>query len=142
MGVIEPKLFLAMKSFIVKDGKVLILRESTRYGEGTQTGNYDVPGGRLKPGEEWSAGLKREVFEETGLQVKEGKPIAVSEWRPVVKGEQWQIVAVFFECFVESGSLKLSQDHDAYLWIDPKDYLNYPMPPKNIPAFEAYTSKK
>ena len=137
----EPKLFIATKAFIVHNNKVLVLRESNKYSDGTQLGNYDVPGGRMKPGETWEQNLLREVKEETGMNVKVGAPFAVGEWRPVVKGEQWQIVAIFLECFSDSDKVTLSDDHDDFLWIDPKAYSKYPMPPKNLPAFEKYISR-
>lgn len=138
----EIKLFCATKAFIVHNNKVLILRESTKYKDGTQLGNYDVPGGRMKPGASWEENLLREVKEETGLNVRIGDVIAVSEWRPVVKGEQWQIVAMFFECFSDTDKVTLSEDHDSFLWIDAKEYKKYPMPPKNLPAFEKYVQTK
>jgi hypothetical protein len=41
----EPKLFVATKAFIIRDGKVLIVRESLRYDEGANADKFDVPGG-------------------------------------------------------------------------------------------------
>ncbi|MCR4328640.1 MAG: NUDIX domain-containing protein [Patescibacteria group bacterium] len=136
------KLFIATKAFIVRDGKVLIVRESGKYDEGTNAAKYDVVGGRLKPGERFDESLRREVREETGLDVKIGKPFFVNEWRPVVKDEQWQIVGMFFECVVEEGEVKLSGDHDAYEWIDPAEYQNYPLIENLKVAFEAYLARK
>src|SRR3989338_5828239 len=108
----EIKFFCATKAFIVHKGKVLILRESTKYSDGTQVGKYDIPGGRMKPGETWQENLLREIKEETGIAIQIGDPISVGEWRTVVKREQWQIVAMFFECFAESDKVVLSEDHD------------------------------
>jgi len=34
-------------------------------------GIWDLPGGRLKSGEGWLEGLAREVFEESGLQIRD-----------------------------------------------------------------------
>ena len=70
----EPKLFVAMKAFIVHDGKVLILRESPKDTERTNVGKYDVVGGRVKLGQRFDESLLREIHEETGLAVKIGKP--------------------------------------------------------------------
>lgn len=121
----EPKLFIATKAVVIHDGKVLILRESGSYSEGTNTGLYDLPGGRLKPGERFDDALKREIMEETGLDVKIGGPIIVNEWRPVVRGEQWQIVGTFFECEAPTSEVVMSVDHDGYKWIDPEKYHKY-----------------
>lgn len=90
----EPKLFIATKAIVVHNGKVLLLHESGSYQDGTNIGRYDLPGGRLHPGERFDEALRREVLEETRLEVEIKRPVAVNEWRPVVRGEQWQIVGV------------------------------------------------
>jgi 8-oxo-dGTP diphosphatase len=138
----EPRLFVAMKAFIIHSGKVLILRESSKYQDGSQIGQFDFPGGRVKPGERFDEGLIREVREETGLHVRLGRPIAVNEWRPVVRDEPWQIVGAFILCESDTDQVTLSEDHDEYQWIDPKDYAHLPIIPTNIPAFEAYLDLK
>lgn len=121
---------------------MLILREAGVYGDGTQTGNFDVPGGRVKPGQRFDESLLREIKEETGLDVKIGQPFSVSEWRPTIRGEQWQIVATFFECFADTDKVILSEDHNQYLWIDPKDYTRYPIIKTNLPAHQNYLELK
>ena len=133
------KLFIATKAIVVHDGKVLLLRESGSYDDGTNCGRFDVPGGRLSPGEHYLEALKREVKEETGLDVEVGRPVAVNEWRPVVRGEQWQIVGTFFECHASTDQVTLSEDHDAYEWVDPKAIDEYPVIKNLKTVFEAYT---
>ncbi len=134
----EPKLFIATKALIVHNGKVLLLRESGSYVDGTNAGRYDLPGGRLKPGERFDEALRREVHEETGLDVTIGRPVAVNEWRPEVRGEQWQIVGVFFECQAASDTVALSEDHDAFVWIDPSQYESQPMIENLRVVFDVY----
>lgn len=134
----EPKLFVATKAFINYQGKILILRESNKYEDGTQAEKYDVPGGRLTPGEKFDDALKREILEETGLDVDIGKPFFVSEWRPNVRGEQWQIIGICFECFAKSDTVTLGNDHDAFEWIDPRHYDQYPIIGNFTAAFDAY----
>jgi 8-oxo-dGTP diphosphatase len=104
-------------------------------------GSYDLPGGRLEPGERFNDALKREVLEETGLEVEIGRPVAVNEWRPVVRDEQWQIVGIFFECHSSTSDVVVSIDHDAYEWIKPEDYFNYPIIDNLKPVFEAYLKR-
>lgn len=137
----EPKIFVATKAIVVYDGKVLILREAGEYDDGTNEGRYDVPGGRLRPGEQFAEALKREVFEETGLSINIGDPIAVGEWRPVVKEEPWQVVGTFFLCEAPVPAVKLSPDHDGYEWIDPKEYKKYPLIGNLENVFEKYLKK-
>ena len=119
------KLFAAMKAFIVHNGKVLILRESSKYEDGTNVGRYDIVGGRVEPGQNFKESLLREIEEETSLKVKINRPFFVNEWRPVVNNQQWQIIGTFFECQAESDQVNLSSDHDHYLWIAPEEYQKY-----------------
>lgn len=137
----EPKLFIATKAIVTYNDKVLILRESGSYSEGTNSGRFDVPGGRLKPGEYFDQALLREVFEETGLQVTIKKPLAVGEWRPIVCDEPWQIVGIFFVCEASSNQVVLSEDHDAYEWIDPISYPAYDIIENLKPVFEEYITR-
>ena len=135
------KLFVATKAFIEHNGKVLILRESTQYEEGTNVAKYDVPGGRLEPGQHFMDSLKREIEEETGLsEVEVGGPIFVNEWRPKKGNEEWQIVGIFFRCSSSDSKITLSDDHDDYIWINPMDYSEHNLIPNLRRAFEAYLS--
>lgn len=135
------KLFAATKAFIVHDGKILLLKESSKYNDGSNEGKFDVVGGRVEPGQKFDESLLREIKEETGLDVQVGRPFFVNEWRPVVRNETWQIIGTFFECFANSDDVKLSDDHSEFVWINPQDYKNYNLINNLIPAFESFLSK-
>lgn len=132
------RLFAAMKAFVVYNGKVLVLREASNYADGTQTGKYDVPGGRVELGQRFDESLRREIFEETGLTVSLGQPFHVGEWRPIVRGEEWQIIATFFICETDTDQVILSEDHDDYLWIDPANYAEFNLIGNLEEAFASY----
>ncbi|QQR52963.1 NUDIX hydrolase [bacterium] len=74
---------IAAKALITNGHQILLLREAATDIEATQIGNYQVPGGRIEPGESFFDGLKREVKEETGLNVTVGQPAFVCEWFPL-----------------------------------------------------------
>jgi 8-oxo-dGTP diphosphatase len=116
---------VAMKGVIVRDGKVLILREASTYADGTNIGRYEMPGGRLEPGESWQDALRREIREETGLEVDIEYPIYVGEWRPVIREVPHQIVATFIVCTPTTDTITLSDEHDDYQWIDPTQRATY-----------------
>ncbi len=69
---------VSVKGLFVKDGKVLLLKESPKL-----SGQWELPGGGLDFGEDIQEGLKREIEEETGLKVKSisDKPVYVWTWR-------------------------------------------------------------
>lgn len=118
---------IAMKAVIVHEGKILILREADTYEEGTNIGRYHMPGGRINPGEHFEDGLKREVMEETGLDIEIVMPLYVGEWSPVIKGVPNQIIAMFMVCQPKDATAEivLSEEHDAFAWIDPLDGGSY-----------------
>lgn len=132
------KQFIATKALIFNNGRLLILRESSVYGDGTNQHKYDLPGGRLTPGEHFLDALSREVKEETGLEIAIGKPVTVSEWRPIVRDEECQVAGIFFECQSKTDEITLSSDHDHFEWINPTDYEKYPLIDNLKPVFEKY----
>lgn len=115
------QLFVGTKALVHYKGKVLLLRESNAYEEGSSEGQWDVPGGRILPEETLDAGLLREVKEECGLEVRRGKLLDAFDGFPVIKDETCHVVRLYFLCEAKSDEVVLSQDHDAYDWIDPSD---------------------
>lgn len=131
---------IALKAVVVDDkGRALLLREATAYDEGSQAGYYGLPGGRLEPGEAWQDGLRREVAEETGLEVDILQPIYVGEWRPVIRGVQNQIVATFLICRAKDSSVvQLSDEHDAYEWATADSWASYELMAPDDDVLRAY----
>ena len=113
-------------------------RETLWHKDGTNIGKFDVPGGRIKPGQHFKDSLLREIKEETGLDVEIKNPFHVDEWSLIINNEQTQIVATFFECITKSDKVNLSKDHKYFLWIKPEDYKNYNLITNLKNAFETY----
>jgi 8-oxo-dGTP diphosphatase len=115
------KLFVGAKGLVHYKGKFLLLRESSAYKDGAEEGKWDVPGGRIEPGEKVREALIREVREESGLSVTPGDLLEVFDGFPRIQGEECHVVRLYFLCEAHSDQVKLSEDHDAYNWVDPED---------------------
>ena len=137
-----PVLRVAAKGLVVDDrGCVLIVREASTYSEGSGVGRYQLPGGRLEAGERFEDGLCREMREEVGLDVHPLYPVFVGEWRPIIKGEHYQIIAVFVACTAKNTVVRLSHEHDDYAWIKPEDRSTYDLMDPDWEVIDAYAQR-
>lgn len=136
------KLFTATKAFVRYQDKILVLRESGSYQDGAHAGRYDVPGGRITPGEHFIDALKREVLEECGLTISSAKVFFVNEGRVNKHNEEWQIIRMYFACDTDSDQVVLGTDHDAYEWIEPQHYKTVALIENLNEVFEAYLQTK
>ena len=116
---------VAMKAVIAHEGKILLLKESCKHDTNVQADRYQFPGGRLELGEPFLDGLRREVMEETGMEIGVGKPLFVGEWFPVIKGVPHQIVAMFMICTPLTTRVALSEEHVDYKWVTYEQSLQY-----------------
>ncbi len=103
---------LAVKAVILDDrGRCLLIRRSAANRH--FAGNWEWPGGKVDPGEDFANALHREVAEETGLTVDlTAFAGATSFDMPAVR-----VVALCMEARVTGGTLNLSDEHDAAEWV-------------------------
>jgi 8-oxo-dGTP diphosphatase len=85
-------------------GRALLIRRR-------DNGHWEPPGGVLEAGETITAGLRREVREETGLEVT---PVALTG---VYKNMERAIVALVFRCSVISGEPVTTDEAAALRWV-------------------------
>jgi 8-oxo-dGTP diphosphatase len=100
------KLFhVGQKALIDRDGEVLIVFRQNAW--------FDFPGGRINEGEtDIIEALKREVREETTLEVEVGQPFAT--W--LGRGDTTYLVA--YRCRYVSGEVRLSDEHAGFQWVN------------------------
>ncbi|WP_406112339.1 NUDIX hydrolase [Kitasatospora purpeofusca] len=91
-----------------EDGRVLAIRRA-------DNGTWEPPGGVLEVTEAVEDGVRREVFEETGIKV------GVERLTGVYKNVSRGIVALVFRCRPESGSERLSEESTAVAWLTPAE---------------------
>jgi 8-oxo-dGTP diphosphatase len=114
-------IYVAVKALIIRDGKILIIKRSSK--EDVYKNEWDLPGGKLKFGENPIDGLKREVFEETGLKFKIIKPISV--WTFFKNDRKTQVIGITFLAKPISDEIKLSKEHVDSKWVLPEEIDNY-----------------
>lgn len=69
---------IAVKAFIVKDQKALLIKR--RPDDVHNPGKWDIPGGRLEPGENPLDGIKRECKEEVGFDIEVAMPLDIQNF--------------------------------------------------------------
>ncbi len=103
----------AAKAFIIKDGKLLILKR--RPNDPQRPGAWDIPGGRLELGEDPFEGLKREAREEINCEIEIIMPISVHHF---VRDDGQKITLTIFLSKLLTHEIKISEEHTEYRWID------------------------
>lgn len=109
---------VSLKIFLKnKDGKILALRRSATDPRRPLT--WDLPGGNIEEGEVMLDGLKREIFEETGLEASDIKIFdAMSD---NYKGGYH--IQISYTGKVDNEDVKLSDEHDEYRWLTKEEFL-------------------
>jgi len=109
---------------IVEDdeGRILLVKHKPEKG-GFWQGKWICPGGKLELGETIGDGIKREVKEETGLEIELVKPLpAFDRIVKSVDGIDLHVVYIDYVAKVAGGELKADSDVGEALWIE-KDEL-------------------
>ena len=114
-----------------EDGAVLLLQRSKPY-HGQTVLTWDIPGGRIDSGESLEQALRRELKEETDLELESVGPVLhVKDF--IIETESIHVVRITFKATVK-GEIKLSHEHTDYRWV-PKAEL--PLEPTAIHFIEA-----
>ncbi len=115
----ERKFGVATKAIIKnKEGKYLVIYKSDT--EEINPNEIDIPGGRMKFGENAEESLRREVDEEIGIKIKILKPSRV--WGFVK--DNLHLVGITFLTEFVSGGFRLSGEHTNYEWIDKEKIIS------------------
>ena len=105
---------IAVKAVIENnDGEILVMKRS---GISAHSSNeWDIPGGRIDPGEDPFTALERECMEEVGMEVKIGKPLGVNYF---TRDDGQIIIMIIFVCNAQDQKVVLSEEHSEYQWIE------------------------
>ena len=115
------KMYVSLKALLVNpQGKILILR--------LDNGKEDLPGGRMDAGEGIHDGLRRELREETGLDLDVTGVQPFFAGRRMYHGIEVErdgtrdeyVLCLYFVVPVGAVEIVLSNEHVSYDWIDPR----------------------
>ena len=105
------------RAIVESDGKVLLVR---RAAWDTMPGRWELPGGKVDRGEKVMKALARELEEETGLMLADARRVSQREMISPRKRRVREHVYITSAI----GTVTLSNEHDAYLWVDSPDGLD------------------
>ena len=107
---------------VIHRGRALLIRR----GHEPLKGEWSIPGGMLELGEELTAGVKRELKEETGLDVEPQECILVFD-RIMPEGERvrYHYVIVDYLCRYKGGRLRPASDVTDARWVRRQDLPQY-----------------
>ena len=116
----EKKFYVAVKALVCYGRKFLLIKRTTE-----ARGDYyhwEFPGGRLEFGESPMQALKREINEETGLDVE--KLILLNAWNSF-KDECTEIIGLTYICTANGDNVMLSKEHSDYEWVTYEEMNHY-----------------
>ena len=116
----QPKVGVGV--IIVKDSKVLLGQRKNAHGQGS----WSFPGGHLEYQETIEDCAKREVLEETDLEIKDIRKLAFTN--DVFLKEAKHYVTLFVIAKYASGTLKIKEPHKCVRW----DWFNWDQLPSPL----------
>lgn len=82
---------------------------------------WDIPGGRIDPTEPISDALRREVFEEVGMQIAD-VPVLLAAQDIFVPHKELHVVRLTYVA-TATGDVKLSDEHHESIWLTRDEVL-------------------
>ena len=114
---------LGAAAVVIHDGRVVLIRR----GKAPSAGEWSIPGGAVELGESVEAALRREVREETGLDIAVGRFLEVFE--RVERDDdgvvRFHFVVLDYAATVVGGTLRAGDDAADVALADPDDLGRY-----------------
>ena len=102
-------------------GEILLVKSPWR--------GWEYPGGLIEPGESFEAALKREVYEESGVQIE------ITGFVGICKNVARNIVNIDFTARYTGGTLTTSEESTEVGWFTPEqamDRITFPLTKKRL----------
>lgn len=112
---------------VISDARALLIQR----GSPPLVGQWSIPGGMLEVGETMQEGVRRELSEETGIEVRVLDLIEVFERIELDAGgkPRYHYVVLDYLCEPVSGQPRAGSDVTAVAWVAPAEFERYSLTP-------------
>lgn len=114
-----PKITVA--AVIVKNNKILLEKRAIE----PFKGYWCLPGGHVEHGETAQQAVKREVKEETGLEVKKTEFLFYQD--EIIPAINWHAVVLVFRCSVSGNIKRQKEEVEEIKWFELSEALKLPL---------------
>ncbi len=118
----EKKFALSVRVLLFDEkGGILLLQRSNN--SKTNPGKWELPGGKIDPGESFNDALYREAKEETGFNIILHHSAGTAEQQI----EDVHVIHLIMVGSIRSGGLSISSEHQEYRWTPIPEIKNLPL---------------
>lgn len=126
----ESSLIPVTCAFIEKEGRFLLARRSA---EMSLPLKWELPGGKIEPGESAESCIVREIAEELGIFIAVAQALPHSDYT----GGQKHIRLIPFRCLWLSGDLQ-AHEHDELRWVNAAEALAMDLAAADVEVIRQY----
>jgi 8-oxo-dGTP diphosphatase len=131
--------FLGVGALIFEDGKLLLVERAKE----PLQGYWSLPGGIVEAGEKLEEAIRREVLEETGLEIDPLSMFEIFE-RIIPDGEgkpEYHYVLIDYLCKPTGGTLLAASDVSRVAWVPEQNLSDYRLTEGTLSVIERAFAK-